>query len=125
MRSIYVLPAFLYLGQPSAAFLSSPRAAVPPAAVVGTKSSETNKIGVPLFDSSNAQMADSSLDVHNLRSLIDNLKPDNFEKSLEVMEPLLMNECAGEECEMYLQELHEKCGEIGMKLPNGYAPSHK
>jgi predicted esterase len=68
--------------------------------------------------------ADSSLDVHNLRSLIDNLKPDNFDVSLEMMEPLLMNECVGDECEMYLEQLKDKCGEIGKELPSGFAPTH-
>ena len=76
----------------------------------------------PLFD--RKQMADSSLDVHNLRSLIDNLAPDNFEASLDLIEPLLVNECVGQECEDYLSQLKDKCEDIGVALPDGFAPSH-
>jgi len=78
--------------------------------------------GRPLFDKN--QMADSSLDVHNLRTLIDNLKPDNYDASLGLMEPLLMNECVGQECEDYLAQLKDKCQEIGKPLPEGFAPTH-
>ena len=77
----------------------------------------------PLFDN-NPHMADSSLDVHNLRTLIDNLAPDNYDTSLRMMEPLLVNECVGQECEDYLAQLKEKCEEIGKPLPEGYAPTH-
>ena len=75
----------------------------------------------PLFD---AQMADSSLDVHNLPMLIDNLAPDNFDASLELIETLIVNECVGQECEDYLGQLKDKCQEIGKTLPEGFAPTH-
>jgi len=69
-------------------------------------------------------MADSSLDVHNLRTLIDNLKPDNYKVSMEMCESLLMNEAVGHEYDEYMADLKAKCQEIGKPLPEGFAPTH-
>ena len=93
--------------------------------VVQTKNKNTAaavRASNPLFNT--PHMADSSLDVHNLRTLIDNLAPDNFDKSLPLMETLLVNECVGQECEDYLGQLKDKCQEIGKTLPEGFAPTH-
>ena len=120
MRFLFFLQTTLLsalLPNAASAFVAAP-------AFAGVK---MNKAGLmpgagPLFDKN--QMADSSLDVHNLRTLIDNLKPDNYDASLSLMEPLLLNECVGQECEDYLAQLKDKCQEIGKPLPEGFAPTH-
>ena len=116
MRVLVILQALL-----SSALLQSAASAFATPPVFGLLKHSKAPIG-PLFDK--AQMADSSLDIHNLRPLIDNLAADNFEKSLELIEPLLVNECTGQECEDYLGQLQAKCKEIGLSLPAGFAPSH-
>jgi hypothetical protein len=68
--------------------------------------------------------AGSGMNDDTIPVFIKNLSKDNFEASLEMLEPLLMNECIGDECEFYLGELHAKASEIGVKIPDGYAPSH-
>jgi hypothetical protein len=57
-------------------------------------------------------------------AFIDNLTVDNFVETLEMMEPLLLNECVGPECDVHLDRLRSKCQEIGKELPEGYAPTH-
>ena len=107
MRVLVLFQALLLSSTTAFAFVIAPR---------------TAPLVAPVF--SKGGTADSSLDVHNLRTLIDNLAPDNFKVSLSLIEPLLMNECVGDECELYLSQLHDKCEEIGMKLPDGFAPTH-
>ncbi|KAG7369573.1 hypothetical protein IV203_027319 [Nitzschia inconspicua] len=68
--------------------------------------------------------AGSGMNDNSIPVLIKNLNKDNFEESLEMLEPLLMNECVGEECELFMGQLNDKATEIGMKVPDGYAPSH-
>lgn len=113
MRVLFILQASLF-----SALLSSTASAFATPPAFGVKN--VHKAG-PLFDT---HMADSSLDVHNLRTLIDKLAPDNFDASLELIETLLVNECVGQECEDYMGDLQEKCKEIGMSLPEGFAPTH-
>lgn len=68
--------------------------------------------------------ADSGLDIGSVPVLIENLNKDNFAESLEMLEPMLMNECAGDECTLFLSQLEKKCAAIGKSLPEGYAPTH-
>jgi hypothetical protein len=68
--------------------------------------------------------AGSGMNDDTIPFLIKNLSKDNFKESLEMLEPLLMNECVGDECELFMQQLKDKVTEIGMKIPDGYAPSH-
>jgi len=69
-------------------------------------------------------VAGSGMNEHHIRILIENLSPENFAESLEVMEPLLTNECVGHECDLYMDMLHQKSSSIGMQVPQGYAPTH-
>jgi hypothetical protein len=68
--------------------------------------------------------AGSGMDVDALPMFIDNLNQENFLESLEMMEPLFTNECVGDECDLLLGKLEEKCDKIGKKLPEGYAATH-
>mmetsp|Transcript_40267 Transcript_40267/g.83861 ORF Transcript_40267/g.83861 Transcript_40267/m.83861 type:complete len:111 (-) Transcript_40267:241-573(-) len=68
--------------------------------------------------------ADSGLTVDAIPMYIDNLDVDNFEASLEMLEPLLTNECVGDECDVFVGELKEKAASIGKDIPEGYAPYH-
>ena len=71
-----------------------------------------------------AYTAGSGMNDDTLPFLIKNLDEDNFVESLEMMEPLLMNECVGDECDMFLSQLEDKASELGKEIPAGYAPSH-
>jgi len=55
---------------------------------------------------------------------IDNLNQENFLESLEMMEPLLMNECVGKEYDEFMSQLETKCADVGKKVPKGYAKTH-
>jgi hypothetical protein len=68
--------------------------------------------------------AGSGMDVNHLPTMIDHLTADNFDESLEMMEPLLTNECVGKEYDDAMSKLKAKCKEIGKELPANYAPSH-
>jgi len=68
--------------------------------------------------------ADSGMTVNDIPLFIKNLSADNFDESLEMLEPLLVNECVGDQCELFMEDLKAKCKEIGKELPAGYAPSH-
>ncbi|KAL3915893.1 MAG: hypothetical protein SGARI_008084 [Bacillariaceae sp.] len=68
--------------------------------------------------------AGSGMDVDTIPVLIKNLNEDNFAESLEMMEPLLMNECVGDECDIFLSQVQDKADDLGMKIPKGYAPTH-
>jgi hypothetical protein len=68
--------------------------------------------------------AGSGMNDDTLPFMIKNLSKDNFVESLEMMEPLLLNECVGEECELYMSQLQDKAAELGLKIPEGYAPTH-
>ncbi|KAL7571569.1 hypothetical protein ACA910_020984 [Epithemia clementina (nom. ined.)] len=69
-------------------------------------------------------LAGSGMNEHHIPVLIQNLTPENFDESLEMLEPLLTNECIGESCDMYLNDLNVKAKEIGKTVPEGFAPSH-
>ena len=55
--------------------------------------------------------------------LIENLAPDNFDVSLELLQPLLMSECVGEVCEDYLTLLQDKAASIDKTLPEDFKNS--
>lgn len=60
----------------------------------------------------------------HLPFMIEKLTKENFDESIEMMEALLTNECVGDECDIAMGLLKEKCKEIGMELPPDYAPTH-
>ena len=68
--------------------------------------------------------AGSGMDIDTLPFMISHLNEDNFVESLEMMEPLLMNECVGEECDILLEHIRNKAEDLGMEVPEGYAPNH-
>lgn len=68
--------------------------------------------------------ASSGMNEDAMPSLIDHLNEENFVESLEMMEPLFMNECVGKEYETFMSQLESKCNEIGKDIPPGYAPHH-
>jgi len=68
--------------------------------------------------------ADSGLTADQIPMFIENLNAENFEESIKMLEPLLVNECVGDKCDLFLQELRDKAAAIGKELPAGYAPSH-
>jgi hypothetical protein len=68
--------------------------------------------------------ASEGMNHDSIPTLIHHLKEDNFVESLEMMEPLFMNECVGEEYDQYMTQLKMKCAELGKQLPEGYAPNH-
>ena len=68
--------------------------------------------------------ADSGLTVAAIPMYIDNLNQQNFVETLEMLEPLLINECRGETCEMFVEDLKEKAKSIGKEIPSNYAPLH-
>ena len=68
--------------------------------------------------------AGSGMNDDTLPSMIKHLSTDNFDESLEMMEPLLLNECVGEECELFMSQLQDKAAELGMTIPKGYAATH-
>jgi hypothetical protein len=61
--------------------------------------------------------ADSGLTVNNIPLFIDNLNPDNFEESLAMLEPLLTNECVGDQCDTFLEDVRAKAAAMG-KIKN-------
>ena len=68
--------------------------------------------------------AGSGMTEHDIALFIENLTPENFEESLEMLEPLLTNECVGEVCDDYVGRLEEKAAAIGKTVPKGYAATH-
>lgn len=66
----------------------------------------------------------SGMNEHDIPLFINNLTKENFEASLEMLEPLLLNECVGEVCDDYMGELLAKSDSIGMTIPKDYAPYH-
>ena len=68
--------------------------------------------------------ASSGMDLDHLPVLIKNLSEDNFDESLEMMEPLLINEAVGKEYDDAMAKLKAKCKEIGKELPANFAPTH-
>lgn len=69
-------------------------------------------------------MAGSGMNVNDIDLFIDNLNEENFVKSLEMLEPLLINECVGDVCDDYVGQVIAKADEIGKKVPKGYANTH-
>lgn len=55
--------------------------------------------------------------------LIENLAPDNFEVSLEFLQPLLKSECDDDLREDYLSKLKDKTASIGKQMPEDFASS--
>jgi len=94
-----------------------PRGYAPPHFVTSDTSEEDTKMPSTF-------VAGSGMNGRHISILIDNLSPENFAESLEVMEPLLTNECVGKECDLYMEMLHQKSSSIGMQVPEGYAPTH-
>ena len=68
--------------------------------------------------------AGSGMTEHEIGLFIDNLTAENFDESLEMLEPLLTNECVGEVCDDYVGRLKEKADKIGKTVPKGYAATH-
>jgi len=68
--------------------------------------------------------AGSGMNEHDIPILIKNLSKENFEESLEMLEPLLTVECVGDICDDYISQLKDKASEIGMEIPAGYASTH-
>ena len=68
--------------------------------------------------------ASSGMNDHVIPSIIDHLNHDNFQESLEMMEPLLMNECVDHEYNEYMTQLEQKCHALGKEVPSNYAPTH-
>ena len=66
----------------------------------------------------------SGMTEHEIPFYIDNLTQENFAATLEMLEPLLTNECVGEICEDYLAQLQDKAEQLGQKLPAGYGATH-
>lgn len=68
--------------------------------------------------------ADSGMNEAAIPVLIDNLNQENFLESLEMLEPLMTNECVGEVCDLYMGDLEEKCEKVGMDLPKDFPRTH-
>lgn len=68
--------------------------------------------------------ADSGMNVDSLPLYIDNLNVENFEESLEIFEAVFANECVGDTCEDYINQLQEKAKAIGKELPPGFGAKH-
>ena len=66
----------------------------------------------------------SGMTEHDIPGFIEKLTAENFEETLEMLEPLLTNECVGEICEDYVTQLKEKAASIGKEIPSTYAPTH-
>ena len=97
-----------------------------PTAFVGQRIISNNNICFMTADSHQAKdfTAGSGVDVDHIPMLIKNLSTDNFEESLEMLEPLLTNECVGDVCDDFMSELKDKAAAIGKEIPAGFAPSH-
>ena len=65
--------------------------------------------------------------LHQRSQSIENLTADNFDESLEMLEPLLINECVGEICDDYMGMIFTKAENIGKMTPKWlrYAPRHR
>ena len=68
------------------------------------------------------ETASSGVNVDDIPSIIENLTAENFDESLEVLEPLLMNECVGEVCMDYIGDVEAKAEKMGKAIPDSYAP---
>lgn len=68
--------------------------------------------------------AGSGMTEHDISVFIENLTAENFEESLEMLEPLLTNECVGDVCDDFVAQLNDKAESIGKKVPDGYAATH-
>jgi hypothetical protein len=79
---------------------------------------------IALFTVNDFSAVGSGMTEDQIPLLIENFSKDNFQLSLEMLEPLLTVECVGDHCDTYVAELRAKAAEIGMELPAGYAPSH-
>ena len=66
----------------------------------------------------------SGMTEHEIPLFIQKMTIDNFEETLEMLEPLLTNECVGDICDDYVGELEDKAQEIGKSIPPGYAATH-
>ena len=77
---------------------------------------------LPMTPAEDFETAASGANVHDIPSLIEHLTAENFEESLELLEPLLMNECVGEECKDYVGEMEAKAEKLGKTVPDTYAP---
>lgn len=66
----------------------------------------------------------SGMTEHDIQFFIEKMSPENFEETLEMLEPLLTNECVGDICEDYVGQLQDKAASIGKKVPDNYAPTH-
>ena len=77
---------------------------------------------LPMTSEDNFATAASGANIHDIPSLIEHLATDNFEESLVLLEPLLMNECVGEECKDYVGEVEAKAKKLGKTVPDTYAP---
>ena len=93
-----------------------------------TNAPPSRMVTTPLFTSETHINPDftsgSGMDVDSIPVFIKNLSKDNFDESLEMMEPLLQNEVVGKEYDDFMDQLKQKCKEIGMELPKNYAPTH-
>ena len=65
--------------------------------------------------------ADSGMTVDQISFFIKNLNHDNFDETLEMLEPLLMNECRGDTCGLFLEDIKLIANELGKQIPEGYA----
>ena len=68
--------------------------------------------------------ADSGLTVNNIPQFIDNLDVQNFEESLMMLEPLLTNECVGDQCDVFVEEVKTKAAQLVKTMPDDYASFH-
>ena len=68
--------------------------------------------------------ADSGLTVNDIPHFIDNLDVQNFEESLMMLEPLLTNECVGDQCDVFVEEVKSKAAQLGKTMPEDYASFH-
>jgi hypothetical protein len=65
--------------------------------------------------------AGSGMNVQTIPTMIDHLTEDNFDESLEMMEPLLVNEATLTEYLGFIKVLKARCETIGKSIPEGYA----
>lgn len=68
--------------------------------------------------------ASAGMNVHDIPFLIEHLTQENFRETLEMLEPLLTNECVGDVCDDYLTHLHYKAAEIDKLIPPTYGRKH-
>ena len=90
--------------------------AVPPAQDDETKGTITTSAN----NEQSSFVSSSHVYEKDIPFLIEHLAADNFDVSLELLEPLLMSECAGQECEDYLEQLQTKAASIGKALPEDF-----